>query len=97
MVHACYSSIQKVKTEGLEVQDHPWLNSKFEAALPTFESVQDRETEIQRGRGKRQKKIREKYGPYGKVSLSERPLGIEGQHADKDINKPVLDLVFACL
>lgn len=67
-----------MKAEGLEVQDRPRLNSKFEAALPTLESVRDREAEIERGRGKRQKKIKEKYGPYGKVSHCERLLGIEG-------------------
>lgn len=56
MVRACYSSIQKAKAEGLEVQDHPGLNSKFEATLPTFESVQDRVMEIESGRGGRDKR-----------------------------------------
>lgn len=39
IVHACCSRIQKVKAEGSEVQDHPRLNSKFETAFPTLESV----------------------------------------------------------
>lgn len=56
MGRACCSGIQKAKAGGLEVQDHPGLNSKFEATLPTFESVQDRETEIESGRGGRDKK-----------------------------------------
>lgn len=56
MGRACCSGIQKAKAGGLEVQDHPGLNNKFEATLPTFESVQDRETEIESGRRGRDKR-----------------------------------------
>lgn len=78
MVHACSSSIQKAKAEGSEVQDHPRLNSKFEAALPTLESVQDRETETGEEEEEAKENKRKNMAPVKKRSHCVRPLGTEG-------------------